>query len=407
MLVTLVHLKLDLFFLIKMIRLKAYKYRIYPNKTQEELIQKTFGCTRFVYNRMLDNCINLYKESKKSLSFQDKNDIVNKEYKSEFEWLKEVDKFALTNAMNNLDEAYKRFFREKKGFPKFKSKKDNRKSYKTNTTNGNISIGDGFVKLPKLKKVKAKISRTFDGLIKSATISQNASGNYFVSILVQEDIQPLQKTNAMVGIDLGIKNLAITSDGIVYESNRFMKQYQKKLAKAQRNMSKREKGTKAREYWRRRVARLHQKITNCRLDKLHKITTELVREYDVICIEDLSVENMVKNHKLALMIEDASWSSFCNLLSYKCDWYSKHLVKIDRFFASSQTCSECGYKNAEVKDLSVREWTCPICGTKHDRDINAAKNILTEGVKILCGVEQPTMLGENTLCLTTQESHSL
>lgn len=390
-----------------MIKLKVYKYRLYPNKSQEVLIQKTFGCTRFVYNRMLDTCIKSYNDSKITLSFQDKNNIVNKQYKTEFDWLKEVDKFALSNAVNNLDKAYKNFFKEHGGFPKFKNKKDNKKSYTTNMTNNNIVVGDDYIKLPKLKNIKTRISRIFNGKIKSATISQNISGNYYVSVLVEEDIQPMQKTNAQVGIDLGIKNLAVTSDSVEYESNRFIKQYKKKLAKAQRNLSKRKNGSMSREYWRLRVAKIYQKIANSRLDKLHKITTELVQNYDVICIEDLAIKNMLKNHKLALMTEDASWATFCDLLDYKCKWYQKQLVKIDRFFPSSQTCGVCGYKNTDTKNLNVREWICPICGTHHDRDINAAKNILAEGIKLLRGVEQPTMLDENIMYLMTQESHSL
>jgi putative transposase len=365
--------------------LKAYKYRIYPNKQQEELIQKTFGCCRFVYNQTLAYRNDKYKTSKESMNKFSCNNYVNQVLKKEYKWLKEVDKFALTNSVHNMDSAYRKFFTEHTGFPKFKSKKNSKKSYKTNFSNGNIEVSfeNNKVKLPKLKWVKAKVHREFVGQIKSATISQNPSGKYFVSILIETEHVPLESTSCMIGIDLGIKDLLITSDGEKFDNIRTTKKYEDKLAKEQRKLSHKVKGSKNWNKQRIKIARIHEKIHNARIDNLHKISHKLISENQVIVSEDLAVSNMVENHNLAKAILDCGWHELTRQISYKSDWNNRQYVKIGRFTKSSQPCNVCGYINTETKDLSVREWTCPQCGTVHDRDINAAINILNEGLRLL------------------------
>lgn len=364
---------------------KSYKHRLYPNKEQEILIQKTFGCCRFVYNRTLAHRINLYKNEKKFMSKFDCNNYMVRVLKKDYEWLKEVDKWSLNNAIFNMNSAYQMFFKKNFGFPKFKSKHNNKKSYKTNFSNNNIEISfeENKIKLPKLKWVKAKFHRFFTGKIKSATISQVPSGKYYVSVLVETEHIPLTHTNSVIGIDLGIKDLIITSNGNKFDNIHTTKKYEKKLAKEQRRLAHKTKGSKNREKQRIKVARIHEKIHNTRLDYLHKISHKLIIENQVIVSEDLSVSNMVKNHNLAKAISDCNWYELTRQLQYKSEWNGRQYIKIGRFIPSSQTCHVCGYINKGTKDLSVRLWKCPNCHTLHDRDINAAINILNEGLKLL------------------------
>lgn len=363
--------------------LKAYKYRIYPNKQQEKQIHKTFGCCRFVYNQVLSYRKDLYDTKKESMNKTSCNNYCNQTLKKEYEWLKEVDKFALTNSIYNMDSAYQKFFKEHSGYPKFKSKRNNKKSYSTNFTNGNIDVSENKVKLPKLKWVKAKIHRDFTGQIKSVTVSQIPSGKYFVSVLVETEHVPIESTGYTVGLDLGIKDLLITSNGEKIDNIFTTKKYEDKLTKEQRRLTHKEKGSKNWNKQRIKVARVHERIANTRKDNLHKISHKLINDNQVIVSENLNISNMVKNHNLAKSISDCGWHELTRQLQYKSNWDNRNYIKIDTYFPSSQLCSSCGYQNKNTKDLSVRKWICPKCGEVHDRDINAAINILDEGLRIL------------------------
>ena len=352
--------------------LKAYKYRIYPDAEQMQFFAKCFGCVRFVYNRMLSDRIEHYNLTGKSLNN------TPAQYKSEFTWLKEVDSLALANAQMNLNTAYRNFFRDKSnGFPKFKSKKTNNFSYTTNNQKGTVYIENGYIKLPKLKSpVKIRQHRSFEGVIKSCTISKAPSGKYHISILVETEIQKLPASDMRVGIDVGIKDFAVLSNGEAYKNPKHLRKSEKRLAKLQRDLSRKQIGSSNRNKARIKVAKLHEKIANQRMDFLHKKSTEIIRENQAIVIEDLKVKNLMKNHNLAKSIAEVSWSRFREMLDYKSRWYGRELIIAPPDYPSSQLCSDCGNRSSQTKDLACRVYICPECGLEIDRDYNASLNLL-------------------------------
>lgn len=376
--------------------LRAIKYELNPTNTQKVLIKQTCGCCRLVYNTMLDRKISAYKENGKTISAFD---LIKQlpQLKSELTYLKEAPSYALQQAIRNLETAYTNFFKKGcKGFPKFK-KKGCKDSFRIPIACV-IDYDNWTIKTAKIGKIKfyKGHNKQIKGTIKSYTISHTNTDRYFISVLYETTDKPKLNNNKSVGIDVGIKTFATLSDGKVFENQKYLKSNLRKLRVLQRTVSRRYQQGKKREEqsnnWKkavRQVAKLQEKITFQRYDYLNKVSTWIAENYSTVCVETLNVKGMMKNHHLAQAISDCSWGMFINMLEYKCD----NLVKINKWFASSQTCSECGYVNTATKNLAIREWTCPNCGTKHNRDLNAAKNIEREGLS-LCGhkVSGSTML---------------
>lgn len=361
---------------------KAYKFRIYPNEEQKVLFAKTFGCVRFVYNRMLADKISHYEKTGTKL----KN--TPAQYKTEFDFLKEVDSLALANAQLHLQTAYNNFFRDKKiGFPKYKSKKNPHFSYTTNFTNGNIRLENGHLILPKIKAVKIKQHRKIptDYTLKSVTISKTPTDKYYASILYEYEAEiKTIKTKKTLGLDFSMKELFVSSDPALQTDQTYLNCYRKsqgKLALEQRRLSHMERGSSNYYKQKRKVAKVHEKIANQRKDSLHKLSYQIANDYDLVCIEDLNMKGMAQSLNFGKSVADNGWGMFTTLLDYKLHDRGKVLQKVDKMYPSSKTCHECGYIKKDLT-LSDRFWTCPSCGTLHDRDKNASRNIETEGLRL-------------------------
>ena len=355
----------------------AYKYRIYPNNEQKEYFAKCFGCVRFFYNKSLSDMNEIYKSTGKF------KNITPASYKEDYPFLKEVDSLALANAQINRNMAFKSFFKKQNAFPKFKSKRNNQ-SYTTNNQGSvKFSTNDRYISIPKCSRIRIKKHRNFIGIIKSATISKTTDDKYYISLLVETEIKPLEKNDNSIGLDLGVKDIVITSNGLKYKNHKYLAKSEKKLAREQRKLSHMVKGSSNRNKQRIKIARIYKHINNQRNDYLHKLSKHIIDENQIICVEDLKVMNMTKDNDYNKSLLDSSMSRLLTMLTYKASWYKRTIVKIPSDYPSSQLCSSCGYKNSITKNLSVRTWTCPHCQSKHDRDINASINILRKGMEIL------------------------
>lgn len=362
---------------------KSYKFRLLPKEDQIPMLEKHFGCSRFIYNYFLKEKQEHYLKNKETLNYNNCSSILTALKKNEeFKWLNEVNSQSLQASLKNLESAYGNFFKKKSKFPRFKSKK-NKNSFHVpqfvDVIGSEIRIPK-FIKTNKLQFIK---HRPIKGKICAATISKNPSGKYYVSILTEQvNKEDQSKTGSSIGIDIGIKDFIITSDGNKFPNYRFKKQYQRKLTKLQKHFARKQKGSNRKEKLRIKIAKLHEKITNSREDMQHKLSSSLLNKYDVICLETLAVKNMMQNHKLAYAIGDAAWYSFISKLQYKAQWRGKRIVQIEQFYPSSKTCNECGHINQGLK-LNQRSWICPKCRSILDRDINAAINILNRGLTIV------------------------
>lgn len=367
---------------------KAYKFRIYPNDEQKVLFAKTFGCVRLVYNHWLDRKIKQYEEDKTSVMYTVcAKEMAEKKKTEEYAFLKEVDSVSLQQSLRHLDTAFQNFFKQPKtGFPRFKSKKRNKNSYSTVCINGNITISNGYLKLPKIGQVRLKQHRQIpkDYKIKSVTVSQTPSGKYYASILCEYENQvQTAELKDFLGLDFSMKELYKDSNGNKPCYPRYYRQAEKRLKREQRKLSLMKKGSSNRNKQRIKVAKLHEKVANQRKDFLHKQSRQIANAYDCVCIENLDMKAMSQALNFGKSVSDNGWGMFIKFLQYKLEEKGKRLIKVDKFFASSQICSVCGYKNSETKNLSIRAWDCPKCGTHHDRDINAAINIKNEGMRLV------------------------
>lgn len=365
---------------------KSFVFRIYPNATQRELIAKTFGCTRLIYNHFLDHKIKAYKESGESVSYSNCASLLTS-LKKELAFLKEVDSIALQQSLRHLDTAYKNFFTNPaSGFPKFKSKKSHNFSYSTVNVNNNICLDGGYIKLPKLGTVRVRQHREIpEGYkLKSATVKQVSSGKYYVSVLFEYENQVIVKNGGTsIGLDFSMHSLFVGSNGLICDYPRFYRKCEERLSREQRKLSHMKKGSSNYRKQRIKVARIHEKVSNQRKDFLHKKSLSLAESYSLVAVEDLNMKAVSRSLNFGKSVADNGWNMFLNMLSYKLEERGGQLVKVDRFFPSSQTCSNCGNINPVTKNLAVREWTCPVCGAHHDRDVNAAINILNEGLKLI------------------------
>ena len=371
----------------KMLVQKAVKVQIYPRESDKELLAKHFGVRRFIFNKFLEIRQKEYLENKVSIGYNACSALVTEMKKQpEYEWLNEVNSQSIQAALKDLDGAYDKFFRKISKFPKFKSKHNSRQSFKVPQF-AKIDWEAKTLKIPKFKTPFKFRGKHSGELIKinSVTISKNASGKYFASIQGEFEIPEKESTGEIIGVDLGIKSLLIDSNGTEIKNERFLKKHLKKLKYLHRQHSKKSKGSKSRERSRIKLAKQYQKVTDQRNNYLHQVSTKLINDNQVIVLEDLAVKSMVKNHKLAQAISDVSWGRLVSMLKYKASWYNRQVILIDRFYPSSKTCSHCHHLMSSM-DLSIREWVCPSCGTHHDRDVNAAKNILRQGLNIMSGL---------------------